>query len=879
VVATLSSNKKKYSNLKLLFLFWIFVSKVLANNNISFDLEKANIKSAFNLLINDYNLIIIYPDQISELIFSGKCNECTEEEAITTILKNTNLSWKKINKQFVIFFPKLKNKFSIYGRVFDKNSGQPIPYANIYIQKYDKGDISNHDGLFSISKIGSSPCSLKVSYIGYETINIPLSISHKKNTFHNISLTPKIIHSKEISIIGNIKDFMDQSNNPGQISFSPRHVSSLPNLGEVDIFRSIQFLPGIQLSLGSTSNLYVRGGKSDHNLITLDGMTLYQTSHMFGFISGISHEIIKDVQIFKGHIPAKYGGRVSSIIELSSRSGNNNSLHGSVYGNLMSNGILAEIPIFNKGNLVFNYRESKPANQFSKVYESIQKFMTGDNKFNLINATAKQDTNQSISYDLSSSYQDFFSRLSYLFNSKNRLTITTVNGEDSVFEGRNFFGFSNILEIDSTNINEMGKIKYKGVVVNLFSDWNIKYNSHLSVSQYLYSNQYSSKQSSLFNNNSIIIGSAIKEHLFYDNSIRFNHQYRGIEDHTVTMGFEETFYKINFKDENIDGNFSNTKSIKQYKHLFSFFLQDLWKPKRGLEIHTGFRISHINKIGKFYNEPRIAIKYKYNKTLSFETAFTQNSQFIHKYATENNIRINNNKWLISSPNIPITISKNYHSGINWDIKDYNFTYSIYLKNLNNYFLFNQSLAPQDYLSSSINFIDPGSGKSRGIELLLRKKTGKINGWVTYHHNQTKYFTPNYNNNKEYLADHDKTHEFKSVIIANFLKLNFSASWVFSSGRPFTQINNLYIESGSGYEIFTKENYNSKRIKNSHHLDISITKSLYISQVTMDIGFSIYNLYNRKNITHKRYNPYTGTLSISDVVMFGITPSIYTKISF
>ena len=425
----------------------------------------------------------------------------------------------------------------------------------------------------------------------------------------------------------------------------------------------------------------------------------------------------------------------------------------------------------------------------------------------------------------------------------------------------------------------MGKVKYKGIVVNLFSEWNNKYNSHLSVSQYLYSNQYSSKQSSLFNNNSAIIGSAIKEHFFYDNSIRFNHQYRGIEDHTLTMGFEETFYKINFKDENIDGNFFNTNSIKQHRNLFSFFLQDFWKPKRGLEMHTGLRISHINKIGKFYSEPRIAIKYRYSNALSFETAFTQNSQFIHKYAAEHNIRTNNNKWLISSTNIPITISKNYHSGINWDIKDYNLTSNVYLKNLNNYFLFNQSLAPQDYLSSSINIIDPGSGKSRGIELLLRKKTGKVNGWVTYHHNQTKYFTPNYNNNKKYLADHDKTHEFKSVIIINFLNFDFSASWVFSSGRPFTQINNLYLESGSGYEIFTKENYNSKRIKNSHHLDISITKSLYISQVTMDIGFSIYNLYNRKNINHKRYNPYTGTLSISDVAMFGITPSIYTKISF
>ena len=879
MVSTRSFRKKKCNYLKLFFLPWILLSIILADSDISYNLKETTINNAINFLIDEYDLIIIFPDQLSELKFSGECNKCTEEEAITIILETTDFSWKKINEQFVIYTPKIKNNSTIYGRVYDKHSNQPIPYANIYIQRYDEGDMSDHNGFFSVSRVGEKPCSLVVSYIGYETNKQAITVNPKKYFFKEITLTPKVLNSKEISILAENQDFMTESNNPGQLSFSPRHVSSLPNLGEVDIFRSMQFLPGIQLSLGSTSNLNIRGGTSDQNLISLDGMTLYHTSHMFGFISGVSHEIIKDVQIFKGYIPAVNGGRISSLVELTSRTGNNTSLHGSAYGNFMSNGLLAEMPIFKKGSLIINYRKSRPRSQFSKVYESIQKFMTGDNRFNLINAAAKHNTNQNATYNINSSYEDFFSKLSFLINSKNRITLTTIIGQDSVSEDRTFFGFSNILEYDSTNINEKDKIKSRGIVLNLFSDWDNNFTSHFSISKYYFSNHYSSIQSLPFKNDFSSIGSAQKNHFFHDNSIRYSHQYHGIDNHKLVIGLEESFYNLTYREKNIDGNFSRATLLDQNRHLYSFFLQDYWKPKKELEIHIGFRASYLNNINKIYKEPRFAMKYRYNRNLSFEFSFTQNSQFLHHFSTSNNLRVNSGKLLISSKKIPPIISRNYHTGINWESTDYNFTSSIYSKNLNDFSHFNYLSSYQNYLSSFNMSIADGTGNVKGIETLLRKKTGQINGWMAYLFNQTKYYTPQYNNNKQYFANHDKTHEFKSVAITTLFNLNFSISWVFTSGAPFTKINDLYLESGSGYEIFVRNNYNAKRLENTHHLDLSITKLFYLSKVTLDIGFSVYNLFNKKNLTHKRYNPYSGTLSITDVAMFGITPSIHTKISF
>ena len=876
-----SSNKERLSNkyYKLTFLLFVSLLKLFGEENITFDFDKIALKSALKYLIDEHNLVIIYPDNISDYTFSSICENCNSEKAISSILKETNLSWKKFGNQFVIYKKKLKTSFSLYGRSVDKDSGEPIPYSNIYIPELDIGDISDHDGTFSIQKISKESCTLMVSYIGYQTVTKILNFPKDEIVFHKVSLKPKIINSEEISIVGVNREFMDHSNNPGQISFSPRHVATLPNLGEIDIFRSIQYLPGVQLALGSTSNLFIRGGSPDQNLISLDGMTLYQTSHMFGFLSSISPEAIKDVQIFKGHIPAKFGGRTSSVIELSSRAGNNTNPHGSIYGNLMSNGVSAEIPIFGRGSVIVNLRKSRPSTQFSEVYKAIETFMTGDNRFNLITEATNLNENKNTEYDLNSSYGDLFSRFSFLFNPKHRITYTIINGRDSVFENRSYYGFSNILEFDTTYIEEKNTLKHFGQNFNFYSQWNNKYSSHLSISHYSYNNKYFSKQTSKENYNISTIGTADKSHNFLDHSIRFVQKYQNEKNHNLSMGFEESSYFLNFKNKNTESTSIDSSGLDQNGYLYSFFLRDFWKIESKWEFDTGLRLSYFHNLDRFYFEPRFAIIYKVDKELSLELSYGRHNQFIHRFNSENNSNFNDNRWILSSTKIPTILSNNYHSGFSWNNNNYSFSTIMYLKTLTEFFQFNHSLTPQEYNSSYGKILNSGNGKSQGLEIQLRRKTGKITGWLSYHISQTEYNILNFNEGKSYSANHDKNHEFKSVALGRFFNMNFSASWVFSSGRPYTNLDNLYVESGSGYEIFTRNNYNSERIESSHHLDVSLSKTINISKSAIDIGCSIYNLYNKNNIAHKKYNPFSGEVSIKDVSMFGITPTIFTKIYF
>ena len=877
----LSYNLKSLTSKYILLILLGATSSVLAQKKVNFQYNNIELKTALNNLINEYQLSIVFPDTIPNTPITQSCIDCSQDEALSLILSSTYLKWEKSNSQYIILIPDYNQNYSISGRATDFKTGEPIPYANVFIIKTNSGDISNNDGLFSISNITTLSCSLSVSYIGYETKIIPLSFPKDENNFKTIPLDPKILNSKEISITGYTREFMDRSNIPGQVSFSPRYISTLPNLGEVDIFRSLQYLPGIQLGLGGTSNLYIRGGLPEQNLIILDGMPVYQNGHMFGFITSIAADAIKDVQVYKGGVPPQYGGRISSVIELSSRSGNSINPNGAVYANFMSQGLTTEIPILKRGSLIINIRKSNPSTDYSNLYTSIQRYITGDNKFSLLTQTANNYTDQNTTYDIKSSYEDITSRLSILINPRHKITFTQITGTDSVAESRDYFGFSSILGRDSIHIDEKTNLINTGLIMNLSSKWNHIYNSNFSISMYKISSKYLTTQFSIMNEiPSTIIGYLDEKNNFNDHRIKFHHQLKIFNDHKFSGGFEETFLSSDFNTIREDGTSSNTSQIEQDNFLHAFFFQDEWNIFNNTEILSGFRISYLNSNSEFFIEPRLSLKHKLQSNISLEASLDKHHQFIHKISSNNfDTRGTQNMWILSTKNIPVIYSNNYHLGITWDNKNYSFSHSLYSRQIENIFQFNDSFMTTITNNNINNELYVGSGTSNGLEIILRRKIGLISGWMAYHLNNSKYNFPKLNNGKDFLADHGKMHELKIIAITKLWNFDLSASWVFSSGGVYTDKDNMYVEAGSGFDIVTIGNQNSNILPSIHHLDINISRSVKYFKTTIDIGCSIYNLYNKNNLSHKRYNPYTPELSITNVSMFGITPNAYIKVSF
>ncbi|MBT3179562.1 MAG: TonB-dependent receptor [Candidatus Marinimicrobia bacterium] len=846
---------------------------------IDFNFNQIHLKSALKELINHHGVSIVFTDNISNPIISAECSSCTQLEAIVSILTTSDLDWKQTGNQFTIFNSVSPFRFFTTGRIMDKETGEPVPFANVFIPKLMIGDISRNDGTFSITNISTRVCTLTISYIGYETEKRPLLFPKNESIFQEIFISPKVLSTETVSITGVTREFMDRSNSPGQISFSPRHISTLPNLGEIDIFRALQLLPGIQLGLGGSSGLYIRGGTPDQNLILLDGMPLYHTEHLFGFISGINANAIKDIQVYKGGFPAQYGGRISSVIELTSRYGNTLKPHGSIYGNLMSQGISGELPLFNRGSWIFNLRSSTAINYQTKLHKSIQDFVTGDDNFNLIGESADNPSQKSF-YTPRFSYVDMTNHISLIASPNHRITLTQTTGLDSIIEERDFYGFSTLLGYDTTYTKGITEWKSNGMSLNLTSHWNFESNTQIIFSNYTYSSSYDSKNFAEVNKTQMETGTILENNNFHDKSIKFHHRYIGIKNHKIGTGFDETFYKIKFIDIKSDGSTEKNSSQEQNGFLHSFYLQDKWSPNPNWEIQSGLRVSYFSERNGFYSAPRISVVNKLFSNITLETSIGKHYQFLHRLIGNQNTRGTQGMWVLSTNMIPNISSLNTHFGLNIDLKDYSITGEYYYRSMDDLVQFLEAYSPTTSLNhrqdSDNLFLHYGNGKSTGIELLFRKQNGRITGWFSYQRNKTLYTFPGINDGIPFLSDHDKTQEFKSVMMTQIGSWELTANWIYSSGQVYTDSENIY---AINHQIVISAEQNKSRIDPIHHLDISVSRSWALPIINIRAGFSIYNLYNRNNISHKRINPYTPEISMTDVSMFGITPTVFFQTSF
>jgi len=404
---------------------------------ISSIFNKAELKEALQKLSVDYQASIIYPSDISIHTISIECKNCELDSLLSLLLLKTTYDWEKINNQYIIFEIE-KKTYSLSGKIYDYKSNETIPFANVYIPSLNIGSISDDQGIFSLTNIDSKSCSLFVSYIGYETEKKSIHLKKTKNNVLEIYLKQKILNSKNIYIRGKSREFLNIATEPGKISFSPKHISTLPIIGEVDIFRSLQLLPGISQGLAGKAELYIRGARPDQNLLLIDGMPLYQETHMFGFVSSAQAQAIKDVQVYKGVYPAKYGGRTSGLIQISNHSGNTLKPSAKVFTNFTTNSAQIQLPVYSNGSLALSGRSSNNIVQ-TKLYKSIKDYIVGDDNFNLISLSANE--NQSTKYSPKFFFTDFNAVASHIINSKNRISFTIKHGKDVIKERREFYGF------------------------------------------------------------------------------------------------------------------------------------------------------------------------------------------------------------------------------------------------------------------------------------------------------------------------------------------------------------------------------------------------------------------------------------------------------
>ena len=633
--------------------------------------------------------------------------------------------------------------------------------------------------------------------------------------------------------------------------------------------------------MGNTgfAGLYIRGGTPDQNQIILDGMSIYQVDHFFGFFSAINSNIVKDVQVYKGGFPAKYGGRIASVIDITGKSGSTKQQKFDLFTNMLSAGITYEQPLSKRSSFILSVRRSFTDQYQTKLYDNIHDFLTSGSGLN-IGAELPSDT---ISYEseyLPNFYfYDINGKFTYLPNDRDIVSISFYEGKDYLGEEKNFDFESDSVGIEQVKVNEHTRWGNTGAGVNWVRRWSRTTKTQLFMATTRYFSNHDLDSYWIIDTEETPAYLSQDNNQIEDQTARMNVNWNIGPRHDLEAGVSTTIYKTNYSvqlgdsviliDHEINGN------------LFEGYFQDRWALSPGLEILLGLRTSRFNKSNISYFNPRLSVFYRFTDKLFFKASTGITHQFLNRFS--NDLITNGSKfvWLLPNDNADPMTAQQISLGIEYDTPHIFIGFDIYNKVIDNITDFSQLVFPVDtYIEETSTLVFKGSRTAKGLELLVRKKDGYLRGWAAYNYGIVECEFPDLNGGKTFLADHDRTHELKSAIIWSLGPWNMAVTGLISSGRVYTPNNNLMIRENenANYTLVADAGMrNSKRLPIVHRIDMSVTRSLRLLAKNWDIGISIFNLFNRRNISHRSYNLTTDPFITRDIVMLGLTPTLSIRL--
>ena len=797
------------------------------------------------------------------------------------------------------------------GVVKNAENGETLPSANILIKGTSIGTTSNVDGYFTLLNLPEKKFTLNVFYVGCHAVEIEVDLDKIEGRLI-IEMQPSNIEIDEVFVTAKSYKMMKATEGVSAARVSPIDLKTLPSFGEVDIFRSLQLLPGISGTNESSSGLYVRGGTPDQNLVLLDGMTVYNVDHFFGFFSAFNADAIKDIQMFKGGYPAKYGGRNSSVVDLTGKTGDPNNFHMSGGINLLNAHTTVEVPLGGKGSILFAARRSYTDFLESGLYNKIYDMLSQND--------AEQATQQPGTPAMPSGgmggggggrggfgsfeqpevtttrptfyFYDLNGKITYRPTEKDNLALSFYSGKDNLFEDS-----ENIRTIETLNEQFPSRTIYnsrdedtdwgnEGMSFKWSRQWNPKFYSNLMGA---YSHYFSNYNQRIINEtydldaDTLINGRTMGN--FEDNdvneiSFRLDNEWQISNQHRLGFG-------LNFSHTNVTYDFirDDTLSILNRDEtgiLTTLYAQDNWKVTPKLEVNAGIRANWYDVTGQTYIEPRLSFKYSATDYLSFKGATGKYNQFVNRVINENVTEGSRDFWLIADNDlVDVQSSWHYIFGGSLENDMLLFDVEVYYKTLKGLSEFSLRYRRNNIELDQLFF--SGDGTAKGIEFLLQKKQGEFTGWLTYTLAQVEHQFDGLNEGNPFPALHDQTHEFKAI--ANWEphpKWRFSSTWVYGSGKPYTAPESQYqidLLDGRQFSYISVGPKNAERLPAYHRMDIAAHFLFKIGKVDMDAGFSIFNLYNRTNIWYREFDLQELPMVINDVTYLGATPNVSLNFSF
>ena len=764
-------------------------------------------------------------------------------------------------------------RVTLNGYVRDSLSGELIIGATITLNGQGKGVTSNQYGFYSIT-LDSGTYRISITHISYLQKIIEFSFDADKS--FNFDLLPKTSAIAEVVVYANRRRDANVKNaEMGRIDLSTTRIKNIPAfMGEVDILKAIQLLPGVRNAGEGNAGFYVRGGGPDQNLIMLDDAVVYNTGHLFGFFSIFNSDAIKNISLIKGGMPAQYGGRLSSVLDVAMKDGNMNKFQVDGGIGLIASRLSLQGPIVkDKASFMLSARRTY-------IDAIVKPFIKKTSDF----------------YGSGYFFYDLNAKVDYKFSEKDRLYL-------SGYFGRDVFDFNNVQRSFRSNIpwgNSTATLR-----------WNHVFNKRLFANTTAVYNNYKFKFEAAQNNFELSLASGIR-----DINLKTDFDYYPSPQHKIKFGGLYTYHKfipniLSGKQDSVIFK-PNNETVK-YASEFAAYIQDDWELSDKIKINYGVRWTGFTQIGPYTKyvrdidgnkldstvyksfepvktyggfEPRITIRCALNDATSIKAAINRNYQYIHLVSNAGST-LPTDLWVPSTYLVKPQLSWQYTAGLfkNFADNEYETSVEVYYKDMKNQIEYSEGYTP------SLN--DPeeefvfGDGWSYGAEFFINKTRGKLNGWIGYTLSWTYRKFPDINGGENYPARYDRRHDMS--IVANYepgKKWKFGAVFVYGTGAATTMPERFYIIEG----VLTQEysRVNQYRLAPYHRLDLSATYTPVPKKkrkVQSSWVFSVYNAYCRYNpyfiYFDQTGSPYDGSLKIEarQVSLFPILPAVTWNFKF
>ncbi len=827
-------------------------------------------------LRKETGLEFIYDHKLARsIIIDQEFQSKSVDLVLKSISRESGLTFET-REGVVILKPKEESslrKISVKGRIVDAETGETLPYCNIYIKSTNLGTSSNVDGFFSLLDVADT-ATIIAQYLGYHPRELRLSASSEEveiEMVNDTELLEEVVVEEDESKTIHIPELASK------FSINPSRMANLPNLGERDVIRALQYLPGISGTDETSASLNIRGSSPGQNLILYDGFSLYHIDHFFGVFSALNPAVVKNVQVFKGGYDARFGGRTSSVVEITSKNGNVNKPSFNLGLNLLSTSLLAEVPIGSKTSFLIAGRRSYTDVVESGVYRDIISRVTLNNNQVVLGF---EDTFET---DPTFRFYDLNTKLTFRPSEQDVLSVSHYTGNDKL-NLQNFeeFGEGELLYEESVSWgNEAFSLRWA-------RQWSDQYYSQFSVAKSNFNSSAEFLQNFEYDSMGIVFNVTevgAQQNSISDFSVRFDNELDIDAGNTFKFGSAFTsnalrlvtsFNSIDYDDED--------KTASQ----FALYAQNTSAIGRW-NFSYGLRANYYDLNDQFFLEPRLSLMHQVNSNLRLKAAWGINNQFVQRVIRDEVYSNNPDFWLLSDDGdfIPHSSSSQYAMGFTYETEHFLLDVEGY-KNKTQGVL--EYFSPFEVVETSepFSFYFEGNNYSKGIDFLLQKKSGKYNGWLAYSLNKSENDIPGLNEDDRFPSKQDQRHEFKIINMISAGSWNFGATWVYGSGRPFSAPEDL------GQEIldddFVVDNVNSERLPSYHRMDVSANYSFKLGGVSGDLGLSLSNVYNRENIKSKRFfridlDPVTfqdldePRYLSSDVKLLGFTPNFSLRLSF